>query len=213
MKRRSRALVIRIATVQAGLVTVLSGLPLIEGADFVCGPRCVQYLVRHYRPDDRTELIDFVRELQWPNLEAGTDLAHLAESLQSRGIHTSALTLGHEDELVWPQPVLLHLRAANDTELGHFVIWLPTSTLAKTEVWAGISGAQRGPWSLLHKRMSGHVLLTSADAINDSSSAIRRRNGKKWLAVACTAGGILLFARSRYSGRLFDRKAPTTHSF
>lgn len=52
--------------------------------DLVCGPRCVQYVVQHYGGDEN--LTDLVREIQWPDLEAGSSFDSLKDALAKRGV-------------------------------------------------------------------------------------------------------------------------------
>lgn len=182
----------------------------VVGADFVCGPRCVHYLIGKYCPNDRTELIDVIREMQWPHLEEGTNLADLASGLQRRGIHSCAIKLGPTDELAWPHPVIVHLNPDASGELGHFVVWLPPSQPGRTEVWSGVHGIQSGRWSNFRQRMSGNVLLTSSDVISDSSLAIRRNGGVLWYAIAALLVGCVVGASQwllRIVGRSYRYKS------
>jgi ABC-type bacteriocin/lantibiotic exporter with double-glycine peptidase domain len=131
--------------------------------DIVCGPRCVQFLLRYYGREDE-QLIDLVRELQWPQLEAGTSLADIEANLRRHAIHTHALSLGAAARLDWPHPVVVHLDASDRT-MGHFVVLLPPMDGDVVTVWAGLQGIASGNWLTLRTRMSGYALLTSPTPI------------------------------------------------
>ncbi len=135
-----------------------------EPGDLVCGPRCAQFILRHYGID--ADLIDLVREIQWPTLEDGATLAAVDQALRARGVHTRALRMGPTSRLSWSHPVLLHL--TGETAGGHFVVWLPDSTENTAHVWIGLAGVQSGRFDSLRKRMSGAILLTSPTPIEST---------------------------------------------
>ena len=111
--------------------------------DLVCGPRCVQYLLRHYGQEE--ELTELVQEIQWPDLEAGASLAAIDEVLQGRGVFTRAVRLPAAGRLKWKHPAIIHLAQSQPAEMGHYVVWLPSSTPHRADVWAGLAGVQSGP--------------------------------------------------------------------
>lgn len=177
----------RAKTVLAVLLLCVAGTPVllmlrtgtsnamatVQSADFVCGPRCLQYILNWYDKDE--DLIDLVREVQWPDLEAGATMASLDKAMQSRGIHTFPMRVGADARFCWHSPVLLHLLGeGGESGIGHFVVWLPSSDATHANVWAGLAGVQSGSAEALAGRCSGYALLTSGREITDPSSAVER---------------------------------------
>ncbi len=160
--------------------------------DLVCGPRCVQFLIQYYFKKN-LDLTDLVREIQWPDIERGARLDTISESLQKRGLFTCPMRIGSEMRIDWPYPVLVHL-GKNLDENGHFVVWLPTSSSGKDEIWFGVDGVrQEIPYDLARKR-SGFILLTAPKPILNPKAAIYERNGTRSVALAVFFGvsGFLL---------------------
>lgn len=169
------------------------------GGDVVCGPRCVQFLLRWYDKGDE-DLIALARELQWPELEAGASLQGIQVALENRGIHTYPMRVSPAATLQWSHPVLLHLHRGTDSDdgraLGHYVVWLPSSTGADHDVWNGLAGTSTRPRRHVEGRMSGAILLTSPFPITDPSQAVRR-NVFPWtfcLGLVFAAGGTIVLA-------------------
>ncbi len=154
--------------------------------DLVCGPRCIQYVLRHYGQD--ADLIDLVKEVQWPNLEAGATLAAVETALNKRGIHTQAISITAGGRLQWPHPVVLHVRG--DGDLGHFVVWLGRTEAGADVVWDGLSGSQTGPWDKLYTHCTGTALLTAPAPIDCPQDAVERMASP--MATACVAVAGLL---------------------
>ena len=126
------------------------------GADLVCGPRCVGFLLRHYgKPEE--SLYDLTREIQWPDLESGASLDSLKQALLKRGIYAEAVAASPDRDLRWPHPVLLHL--TGETAGGHYVVWLPGGPPETSTVWLGLEGIRTGPTAKLARHRSGTVLL------------------------------------------------------
>lgn len=177
----------------------------LSASELVCGPRCVRFLLEYYGKGKDTELVELIRETQWPDLERGASLAALSKSLEGRGIYTHALRLPAEAGLRWPFPVILHLQGVTpgDSAGGHYVVWLPESSPSRTLVISGLDQLHEGPFSRLSQRMSGYVLLTSNRPIQNPQSAILR-SGLERLAFWAVCGGglglsvICLVARARF---------------
>jgi len=178
-----------------------------SGGDPVCGPRCVQFLLKWYR-DEEADLVELVREMQWPELESGCTLDALSSALRKRGIETYAMRIPPEARLQWPHPVVLHLKSHDAAEaadaagaMGHYVLWLPSSSRAEARVWEGLSGVKTYPNRLLGERRSGAVLLTSPIAIDDPEAAVAKGNRSLAVMVALIAGGacsVWLLCRLKY---------------
>jgi len=172
---------------------------LSSQGDVVCGPRCVEYLLQCYRKAT-PGLIDLVRETQWPDFEAGASLKSLEGALRKRGVFTQAMKVGPEARLCWPYPVLLHLNG-DDAFDGHFVVWLPSSTAARDEVWSGLIGVRKSSPAWLAQRRSGAILLTSPVPITDPGAALYDRDWF-WQRFARVAAVLLTIVAAGFGGRL-----------
>jgi hypothetical protein len=143
--------------------------PLTPQADLTCGPRCVLAILGYYgKPEE--DLIELVREIQWPDLESGSTLASLGEALQRRGIFTKAMTIGANARLRWPHPVVIHIRGERGG--GHYVVWVPSASKGEARVWAGLGGWQRGPWEEVARGRSGAILITAPAPIRHPEAAV-----------------------------------------
>lgn len=177
-------LMVAIGGLLPGRDVVSADIPAVTRSrgDVVCGPRCLQYLLRHYGIE--TELMDLVKETQ-SDFEEGATLDALNEALRRRGVHTAALRLPSTAVIRWPHPVLMHLKS-DDEGMGHYVIWLPTSERTQVHVWNGLAGIQTGSESRLAAKRSGVVLLTSQTEIEQptmaSVSTIRWDSWLSWLS-------------------------------
>jgi ABC-type bacteriocin/lantibiotic exporter with double-glycine peptidase domain len=140
-----------------------------DNGDMVCGPRCVRFVLRRYGRD--VELIDLVKEMQWPDLEAGASLDRIQKSLNDRGVHTSAIQFAPDRRLRWPHPAILFI-AGTDGQRGHYVVRVPDESSDDELIWSGLEGWRRGRWDQVTSGFSGVALLTSPDPIADASSAV-----------------------------------------
>gem|GEM_PF-5637415 len=143
------------------------------GGDFVCGPRCVRFLLDYFSRPKET-LTELVQDMQWPEIEAGSSLAEIESALNARKIYTTAMKLSSDAVLAWEHPVIVHLEKGVDDSLGHFVVWLPGSDERVCNVWNGVTGVQTGQWKQLRTKMSGYVLLTSPNAIAENALVVKR---------------------------------------
>jgi hypothetical protein len=171
-----------------------------SSGDLVCGPRCVQYLLRYFGKGD-DELKDLVREIQWPNIEAGSSLSALEAALNKRGVFTRSLLISPQSRLCWRYPVLVHLPGDGDQALGHFVVWLPSSDILHDRIWSGLDGV-RSPSPARHAAVrSGAVILTSPTPIADPGVAVYDshiwiRRATQLMAAAMGAGLIWLVSKN-----------------
>ena len=166
--------------------------------DIICGPRCVAYILEHYGRDE--ELVTLVRETQWPRMDQGASLDALRQSLAGRGVHTAAIRISPEAELVWPHPVLVHLkppasqsrpRSRPENNLGHYVVWLPDSSASHVRLWSGLPGVMTGTRREFVAHRSGVVLLTAPEPIRSTDAAVRRipltRHASFWISLTAAA--------------------------
>jgi len=137
--------------------------------DLYCGPRSVKFVLEKY---GRTEdLIDLIRETQWPDSQAGSTLHDLELSLRKRGIYTSFVTIPEGSKLKWHSPIILHMRGNTPDEPGHFAVWLPNGTSDQNLVWFGLGQERIVTDRILSEMMSGGMLLTSREEILEPNCA------------------------------------------
>ena len=110
--------------------------------DIICGPRCLKFLLEYYQKDKKVELIDLVKEVQWPAIESGASLKALKQSLESRGIYTRIVKASFDSEFQKNFPVIVHL--SRQGELGHYIIQLPQSVEGRQVFWVGLDGFKLG---------------------------------------------------------------------
>jgi ABC-type bacteriocin/lantibiotic exporter with double-glycine peptidase domain len=178
----------------------------VEPGDIVCGPRCVQFVLKYYGIEE--DLIDLVREIQWPDLERGASLDSLEMALRMRGIETRAMRLGSRGVLKSPHPVIMHLNGKSAG--GHYVVWLPSSSDSESHVWIGLAGVQVGPTLDLEKSRSGAILLTSPTPITRTDDAITGAFGlPAWVIslnaalLACSCVGWFVYrSRGKHMNRV-----------
>lgn len=143
----------------------------ISAGDFVCGPRCLLYVLRQMGDSSDLELIDLVEETQWPNLANGSSLASLAEAARLRGLRSESRFIRPRElkNIDWPYPIVLHLTGPivggsnrSDKRIGHFVVLeLTESTASTATVVDGLRGRTTLRWDTMESLASGYVLLFS----------------------------------------------------
>lgn len=145
------------------------------GADMICGPRCVQFLVKWYQNKDE-DLIELAREVQWPQVEAGSTLDAVDQALRRRGIHTYPMRLSPSAVLQWRHPAVVRVSPSATSQTkdapAHFAVWLPSSANDECWVWNGPSGVERFTEASFARRRSGEVLLTSSEPIQAPEEAV-----------------------------------------
>jgi hypothetical protein len=172
--------------------------------DTVCGPRCVQMILGQYGKE--VELIELVRESQWPAIEHGATLAALEQALTKRGVYTRAMKIHPGAELTWKHPVLLHMNGQGSS--GHYVVWVPASKTRGPVVWDWAGGTRE--WDRQTAALcSGNILLTAPSPIDDPGTAVRLGGSCvslfETLGVVLVAVAIILLVgaglRIRYRGQ------------
>ncbi len=177
------------------------GTKLRADSDMVCGPRCVKFILKTYGQE--VGLIDLVKEIQWPDLEAGASLDRIERSLNGRGIHTKAVRFSPGRRFDWPHPSVLYTDEGNPPR-GHYVVAVPEAeTGSEGLIWAGVEGWRRGPWGEITRGFSGVALLTSPDPIPETVRAAIHVPTDKWLQIAglAFAGAILAHLLFRATAR------------
>src|SRR5579871_593574 len=125
---------------------VLAEDPAPVPRDVYCGPRCVQRVLEYFGQHE--ELVELVRQIQWPASSTGATLEQLQQVIQSRGIQTRAIQMPRSADFRWNHPAIFHL-VLNDSP--HFVVWLPPSS----------PGANPIIWSASYKKR-----ITSAEFLS-----------------------------------------------
>ena len=137
-----------------------------ETHDLVCGPRCLQLVLRHYGRD--ADLVDLIRKIQWPNVEQGTSLSALQHELEERGVHTLVVRCPKSSLPDWPHPLIVHFELAEGSTqgLGHFaVVFQNSSTTNSVTLCGGPNGPETMPVPKFVRQFSGWAILTSPDPI------------------------------------------------
>lgn len=172
--------------------------------DTLCGPRCVRFLLEYYGLEangSNNDLATLVKELQWPVLEKGSTLSGLQQSLAARGIETRAETVMPDQPLRSRTPVIVHLTTPKD-ELGHFVVWLPSSSRATVDYWSYPAGLLRMNAETFNNRRSNIVLPVTSPAALQSDNTDLTKTGwqpldRALLSLICGVIATLLVLRKR----------------
>jgi ABC-type bacteriocin/lantibiotic exporter with double-glycine peptidase domain len=142
--------------------------------NIVCGPRCVQYVLKQF--DQEVELADIVREMQWTHLTDGYSAASIVTALEKRGLFVKTIQIDPQTTvLTWDHLIILHLKPENDESLGHFVVRIPQATNDNIVIVDGLAGVYSTPYSEFCKKMSGVVLLCSLTPIADDVVVVYHR--------------------------------------
>jgi ABC-type bacteriocin/lantibiotic exporter with double-glycine peptidase domain len=141
-----------------------------DSPDIVCGPRCIQFILNWY--GRKADLIELVRETQWPDLEAGSSLDRLQRCMKERGLYTAAIRFSPGREVSWPYPVLLYELEKSST-LGHYIVQVPgESPRHENLIWAGLEGWRESSWNNVTRGSTGVALLTSPEPISDIQASL-----------------------------------------
>lgn len=164
--------------------------------DFICGPRCLLEVLRRLDHQGNTDLVELVREVQWPNISDGTSLQALAEAARTRGLvaelrHLDAASLS---ELEWDYPCIVHTRPSglatkeDGSRAGHFIFLdIKSSSSSQASLFHGLSGEARILWGDLEGVATGHILLFSVGEPIPHQLPARVSN-----SYARLAGGVLI---------------------
>ncbi len=160
-------------------------------SDMVCGPRCVKFILRSYGQE--VDLIELVKEIQWPDLEAGASLDRIERSLNVRGIYTKAVRFAPDRRLTWPHPAVLFTDEGNPPS-GHYVVTSPEAESGSDDlIWAGVEGWRRGRWNEITRGFAGVALLTSPEPIPEAVMVADHVAASKLFQIAGLAcGGVIL---------------------
>ena len=192
-----------------------------DSGDAICGPRCISYLIWYYKKQN-TDLLDLIKEVQWPDFDNGTSLKDLKIALEKREIKCKIIYADNLENIKWNYPCIIHFNTSS--AIGHYVIRMPASNETTTLAWMGVTGILSGPTSEFYKKSSGYILLTSTEDITcplneifpDSNSAGFLKKLSRlikpqsmvakifWLLISALVFGILFW--------LFYKSVPITKS-
>lgn len=143
-----------------------SQVELFEEVDNVCGPRCVDFILKYFGMST-PEFFDLVQEIQKGDLENGASLKDLADGLERRGMYSYMVKFNRRISVSWPYPVILHTkthRGCTGRCTGHYIVKMPDSLEGgSTKIWAGLDGYKRVDNELLNEFMTGHLLLVAPE--------------------------------------------------
>lgn len=155
-----RPLPVSLLLLSLGAATMAAAPPDSAGYDFICGPRCTQYVLRYYGIE--TDLAALVAEMQ-PDASKGSSFADIVDALESRGIKTLPFHVDSSATFSSSEPVILHLHM--DSGIGHFVVLLPQSDDDLRSVWVGLSGIAKVTPAELARSFTGAAILTSRSQV------------------------------------------------
>lgn len=169
-----------------GLVAFVQDVP-VDGAestsrvgDVVCGPRCVQFVLREHGIE--ADLIELVKEMQWPNIESGTTLDRVRAVLKERGVITDLVSIPKDSAYAAPSSAIIHIPDPKG-DLGHFAVLLPSNNSEEVTLWLGVAGVRKMKLSEFHKTHSGLALIATVASAEDGAAFVRSRN-TLWCALA-----------------------------
>ena len=142
--------------------------------NIVCGPRSVQFVLKQFGHD--VELVDLVREMQWPQLTDGASAASVIAALEKRGVFVKVIKVDPKAAVfAWNHPMILHLKPDVNESHGHFVVSMPRSTDEQVTLFDGLAGYYSGPYSEFRRKMSGIVIVCSPTPNADDAVIVYRR--------------------------------------
>ncbi len=148
--------------------------------DVVCGPRCVQFVLREHGIE--AELIELIKEIQWPDLESGTTLDRVNAALKQRGLNTELVNVPNDSVYVWPHPAIVHVPDPKG-ELGHFAVLLPSNNTHEVTLWLGVGGVAKKTPAEFHKMHSGVALITMKLPVADGMVPFVRNRNVLWCSL------------------------------
>jgi ABC-type bacteriocin/lantibiotic exporter with double-glycine peptidase domain len=143
-----------------------------KNRNVICGPKCIGFILDYYGITDHPNIIVLMQELQGQNIYQGTTIMELSKYLNQKGIYTTPIGISNMADIHWEYPVLVHYKPLSPNELGHFVVWLPSSKRTMVRCWDGDRGEVDIPISEWHKLRSGSILLTSPVKIDRPEKSI-----------------------------------------
>ncbi len=110
--------------------------PAANNPDSLCGPRCVVFALD--RIGVRADLVDLVKELQWPQVEDGTTMLQLRNAIRNRGVSVTPVKLRPGQAVKLTGIAIVHFERGKQDEqvpLGHYACCMPTSDPSTWEIF------------------------------------------------------------------------------
>lgn len=142
-----------------------------DARDLFCGPRCVWFVL--VAGGQSMELIDVIRESQWPDVGNGTSVVTLQQVLKQHGVDSIGIQSGQASLPEWRFLSILHLKAGAGSPHGHYVVMLPWNGTGDVTIWDGIDGFQIYSQEQLCAQSSGVALLTARASL-DSKQVLQQ---------------------------------------
>ena len=141
----------------------------------VCGPRSARLVLGHFGIE--SDLIELIRELQWPSLSRGTRLSSLKAALERRGLHAVAVRCEGDRSVWYPGPVIYFAEPLGPG-IGHFHADLPASGDERA-AFAPPVPAEFGPASV--------ALVIGRGPVDLSRALVRRSRRRQAVRFACAS--------------------------
>lgn len=176
----------------AGADASESGATVAKASDSVCGPRCVQEVLRRRGID--SDLTELIREMQWPDFSAGSSFKELSDALSARGVTSHLVQVKRLSDYSSGEPFIVYLKPAGDGPSGHFIVAQRSGD--SVVVWDGPNGSR----STISPPTGVALVASSEDAMEGSSDG--GFGSGKLLNVAILLGiGVGLLCTARWKPR------------
>lgn len=149
---------------------------IVDGTNVICGPKCVDYVLNNYQLPS-PGIVALTRELQGEDVLLGSSISDLSNFLIKSGVQTQVVGLTTNARIDSPYPAIVHLNPSPSTDLGHFVVWLPSSTIETVHYWDDHTGMVSLPAASWLRMRSGAAILTSPEQLLPKRHAIARFAG------------------------------------
>ncbi len=141
-------------------------------SDVICGPRCVRFILEYYGLSGQPHctLFDLIREMQWPAVDDGCSLDDISSALRSRHISNTPKRIPPHHPIRGSAPVVVHLQQPH-MDIGHFAIWLPSSSATTVNLWSYPDGVYSMPAAQFATARHDVVLYTvdgSEEPVSDT---------------------------------------------
>jgi len=172
------------------------------GRDTVCGPRCVQFVLKEFGL--QTDLLEIVLEMQWPKLEEGSSLAAIQHAIERRGLAARALSVPSDCTIQTEAYVVMHVNCGRGSITsdagGHFIVLVPPKDGIGSYYWDGLHGSSLDMPSGCVP--SGYILLVARDR---SQCVLQIRRGFTLAVVVLLSSLAVLAGYSLYCVRTYKR--------
>ncbi len=176
--------------------------------DSFCGPRCVAFVLE--RSGVKADLVELVKELQWPSPEAGTTMLQLRDTIRRRGVAVTAVTLKPgQVPVLTGLAIMHHDDRTGTTKIGHYVVCFPTTDLSTWETFSPPNVRDVVNSDEFISSCSPTVLILDSigqESLKIGRTSMSRRFGRGMVfligsSVFCVAGFVVPRLLRRFSSR------------